>query len=144
MTDNGNVDRDAVIRAQVLLLGSGIGIHQQIAAYRVLAQVSPAVYLPKLARALLTVAHREVQDRPEVQLAVVTDAVDAARRLDPAEPQRGELLIRALDYQQYALYRQGLRAEGLAVREEMARIGTVDRYAESPEDFREFIDRRTP
>lgn len=36
-----------------MLLGSGrLPLHQQIEAYRVLSDVSPATYLPKLSRAL--------------------------------------------------------------------------------------------
>ncbi|WP_406390693.1 hypothetical protein [Streptomyces sp. NBC_00887] len=83
-----NVDHDAVLRARMLLLGSGrITIDEEIDAYRVLARVSPAVYLPRLASELVTYGYRELQD-PELRLALRTEAAAAARAMDRAEPRR--------------------------------------------------------
>lgn len=107
-----------------MLLGSGrLGLRREIGAYRVLAEVSPLVYLPRLIRALLTLSYQELRDQPEACLTVRAEAVAAARRLDETEPKRAELLIDALDAYQRQLYTLGRRAEGFSVREEMAQIG---------------------
>ncbi|GAA2360046.1 hypothetical protein GCM10010246_57830 [Streptomyces cuspidosporus] len=48
------VDQDDVLRARSILLGSGyLSVDRQVEAYRVLAEVSPMAYLPKLAEALV-------------------------------------------------------------------------------------------
>ncbi|MFJ3422094.1 hypothetical protein ACIPN8_37820 [Streptomyces sp. NPDC086082] len=48
------IDHGAVLSARVLLLGSGRPRRAELAsAYRVLAAVSPRVYLPKLVDAVL-------------------------------------------------------------------------------------------
>ena len=124
MNHSENVDHDAVLRARAVLLGSGrIDLHQEIRAYRVLAQVGPLTYLPKLARALLTLIHQEFRDQPEIRLNLTAEALAAARELDVSEPKRTELLIETLDAYQHQLYTLGRSAEGFAVREEMARVG---------------------
>ncbi|MGW1881348.1 hypothetical protein [Streptomyces sp. NPDC001970] len=124
MNHSENVDQDTVLRARTMLLGSGrLGLHQEVGAYRVLAEVSPLAYLPRLTRALLTLSHREFRDRPEIRLSVIEEAVAAARRFDEREPKRAELLIDALDAYQHRLYALGRRAEGFSVREEIAEIG---------------------
>ncbi|MFD9498033.1 hypothetical protein [Streptomyces sp. NPDC060035] len=118
-----NVDHDAVLRARVLLLGSGrINIDEEIDAYRVLARVSPAVYLPRLATKLLTYGYPELQD-PAALLALGTEAAAAARGMDRAEPNRTILLTRALQACRHELYILGRRKEAFAVCEEMARAG---------------------
>lgn len=123
MNHTENVDQDAILRARVLLLGSGrINIDEEIEAYRTLAQVSPAVYLPRLARQLVTYGYRELQD-PEACLALHTEASTAARRMDRAEPGRVELLTRALSACRHELYRLGRRKDAFAACEEMARVG---------------------
>ncbi|WP_457029417.1 hypothetical protein [Kitasatospora sp. P5_F3] len=123
MNHNGNVDRDAVLRAQVLLLGSGIGIHQEIAAYRILAEISPLTYLARLARALLTLGQEQLGGRPELHLSVVLDAADAVRRLAEVEPHRDQLLIDALGEQHRLLDVLGRLDEASAAREELAEVG---------------------
>lgn len=118
-----NVDHDAVLRARMLLLGSGrINIDEEIDAYRVLARVSPAVYLPRLARKLLTYGYPELQD-PAALLVLRTEAAAAARGMDRAEPKRAELLTQALQACRHELYALGRRKEAFAVCEEMAREG---------------------
>lgn len=118
-----NVDHDAVLRARMLLLGSGrINIDEEIDAYRVLARVSPAVYLPRLASELVNYGYRELRD-PELRLALRTGAAAAARAMDRAEPKRAELLTRALRACRHELYILGRRKEAFAVCEEMAREG---------------------
>ncbi|KQV11406.1 hypothetical protein ASC99_36085 [Kitasatospora sp. Root107] len=69
----------------------------------------------------------------------MTDGVEAARRLDGAGSKWDELLVGVLNCQQCVLRDLGRPSEGSAVREVMARIGAVDRCAESPDGFREFV-----
>jgi hypothetical protein len=124
MTSSGNVDQDAVARARAILLGTGrINQHQEIWACRVLAQVSPSAYLPRLTQALITFGYQQSQDHPEARLAVHEEAVAAARRMDETLTKRTELLIRALDSYQHQLYALKRRDDGFAVRQEMAEIG---------------------
>ncbi|OEJ22617.1 hypothetical protein BGK67_32745 [Streptomyces subrutilus] len=113
------------MRARSILLA---GIHpaprEQVDAYRVLAQVSPAAYLPLLVRAL----HRLSYDvgtgkKHAVFLALCEEAVAAARAIDPAEPFRADVLYVALDWCQKELYEQDRHTEGLALRAEMLAIG---------------------
>ncbi|MEV5986821.1 hypothetical protein AB0L85_17645 [Streptomyces sp. NPDC052051] len=122
MDHTGKVDQDAVLRARTMLLGSGrLSLGRQIEAYQVLSVVSPVTYLPKLADALLSYAYApEVRDRPELRLARHAEAVAVARRIDAGEPNRTELLVRALSPYRRELYARGRRAEGFAVCEEMA------------------------
>ncbi|MET7861183.1 hypothetical protein ABZS81_29085 [Streptomyces sp. NPDC005318] len=125
MNPTRRVDQDAVLRARTMLLGSGeLSLVQQLEAYRVLAEVSPRAYLPKLCRALLWRGYAgEFRSRPDIQLALHAEAASAARRIDTAEPKRTALLVDALDAYQHALYAAGRRADGLAVCEEMAAAG---------------------
>ncbi|MEU6706208.1 hypothetical protein [Streptomyces wuyuanensis] len=122
----GKIDHDAVLRARVLLLGSGtLRPLEQVHAYRVLAEVSPKAYLPKLVDALLSLSYRSRD--PEVDLSLAAEAVEAARRI--AGVARGERLGRALDAYQAALFALGRRAEGRAACEEMAEVGRAGRLA---------------
>ncbi|MEU7020821.1 hypothetical protein ABZ990_09245 [Streptomyces sp. NPDC046203] len=92
-----------------------------------LAQVSPAAYLPKLVGALLGLSSEfRFRDRPEVQLALSEEALAAARTVDPSEPARVELMRRALSDCQWLLYRLGRRAEGLALCAELLEIGRAE------------------
>ncbi|NML51352.1 hypothetical protein HHL19_14855 [Streptomyces sp. R302] len=118
--DAGVVDADKVMRARVFLLGSGrLDQRQELEAYRVLAPVSPAVYAPKLVRRLDWTRATTPERREE--LAV--EGVAAARLLDPAHPQRTEVLCRALGRYGSELLRQGRRAEALAFCRESAAVG---------------------
>ncbi|MER5633459.1 hypothetical protein [Streptomyces nitrosporeus] len=117
-----HVGHDAVLRARTLLLGSGtINVHEEIDAYRVLTRVSPAVYLPRLAQALLEYGDVNPRD-PDTRLAVVTEAADAARRMDATEPRRQGLLAWALHACREELHALGKEKEALLVDEELARI----------------------
>ncbi|MET9647216.1 hypothetical protein [Streptomyces syringium] len=124
MNHSENVDHDAVLRARTMLLGSGrLALQQEVEAYRVLADVGPLTYLPRLSRALVGLSHDAYRDQPEACLALRAEAVEAARRLDENEPGRTELLVDALRAYQQSLYALGRRAEGFSVCEEMARVG---------------------
>ncbi|MFF4081157.1 hypothetical protein ACFYZN_17375 [Streptomyces sp. NPDC001777] len=125
MNPTENVDQDAVLRARTVLLGSGRpDARQELEAYRVLAEVSPRAYLPKLCRALISAGHaRELRDHPDAQLALYAEAVAVARRIGADDPNRTEILVRALSAHQRQLYEAGRRAEGFALCEEMARVG---------------------
>ncbi|MGW6569815.1 hypothetical protein [Streptomyces sp. NPDC054975] len=122
------IDQDAVLRARVLLLGSGrLRLFEQVRAYRVLAVVSPKVYLPKLVDALLSMIYRSWD--PEVDLALGAEAVEAARRIEAGAPAWAERLCTALDAYQAALFALGRRTEGRAACEEMAEAGQSGRLA---------------
>ncbi|MFD4376773.1 hypothetical protein [Streptomyces sp. NPDC058486] len=116
----GFVDEEAVMRARVLLLGSGrLSDRQELEAYRVLAPVSPAAYAPKLVRRL----RWERATTPERREELAVEAVAAARLLGPGHPLRTEILCEALGSYGSELSRQGRRAEALAVFEESAAVG---------------------
>lgn len=119
---SGDVDQDAVLRARNVLLGSGRPTPREaVEAYRVLARVSPATYLPRLSRALVDLGYGDVFDElPRARLALFEEAAEAAYALDAADPTRTEVLLKALDPLQHHLFVLGRRAEGLALREEMA------------------------
>ncbi|MER5611180.1 hypothetical protein [Streptomyces sp. NPDC002215] len=124
----GKIDHDAVLRARVLLLGSGrLSLLEQVHAYRVLAEVSPKAYLPKLVDALLSMSYHSRD--PEVDLVLAAEAVEAGRRIEAGAPVREERLCRALDVHQSALFALGRRAEGRAVCEELAAVGKSGRLA---------------
>ncbi|MFI6421714.1 hypothetical protein ACIBG6_30430 [Streptomyces sp. NPDC050842] len=123
MNHSENIDQDAVLRARTMLLGSGWpSLSQEVEAYRVLAKVSPAAYLPKLVRALNAYGPG-FRDRPDMRLALDAEAAEAARRLDATETNGARLLCQALHAYQHALFSVGRREEGLAVCEEVAEVG---------------------
>ncbi|MFB8143890.1 hypothetical protein [Streptomyces parvus] len=124
MNQWGNVDQDDIVRARNTLLASGRRTpYEEVDAYRVLAQVSPAAYLPLLAGALQHLSYDTGSGewRPS-SLKLCEEAVAVARRIDPAEPSRVDVLYKALDSYQHQLYRVGRRTEGLALRGEMLAI----------------------
>ncbi|MFC8225055.1 hypothetical protein [Streptomyces sp. NPDC057287] len=121
MNHSESVDQNAVLRARTLLLGSGtINIHEAVDAYRLLAEVSPAVYLPRLAQALLEFGTADPRN-PETRLTVVTEAAAAARRMEPAEPRRAALLRKALEACEQELTVLGRTEQARSVSEELAR-----------------------
>ncbi|MFJ7069820.1 hypothetical protein [Streptomyces sp. NPDC101115] len=129
--NTGKTDQNAVLRARVLLLGSGEpSLWERIGAYRVLAEVSPRAYLPKLADALVE-RGQELGD-PEVKARLFAEAVEAARRIEAGAPCRAERLRQALDAQQGVLLALGRRAGGRAAREEPAAAGGSGRPAQVP------------
>ncbi|WP_149826162.1 hypothetical protein [Streptomyces tailanensis] len=119
---SGDVDQDAVLRARNVLLSSGRPTPREaVEAYRVLARVSPATYLPRLSRALVDLGYGDVFDElPQARLALFEEAAEAAYALDGSDPMRTEVLLKALEPLQHHLFVLGRRAEGLALREEMA------------------------
>ncbi|MCX4767843.1 hypothetical protein OG562_44225 [Streptomyces sp. NBC_01275] len=125
MHHSRKVDQDDIVRARNVLLASGRRTpREEVDAYRVLAQVSPASYLPRLVKALQRLSYGSGSGRRHAAcLALREEAVAAARAVDPAEPARADLLYEALDTCQRELYTLGRRAEGLAMRAEMLAIG---------------------
>ncbi|WP_051716213.1 hypothetical protein [Streptomyces bikiniensis] len=120
-----NIDQDAVLRARTMLLGSDrLDPAEELEAYRILAEVSPAAYLPKLVGALLSYGSGASygHDR-ERKLALRAEALDTARRIDVDHPRRTEVFAEALEYYGLALIQSGRRAEGRAAYEEMAAVG---------------------
>ncbi|MFD9418143.1 hypothetical protein ACFWC9_26000 [Streptomyces goshikiensis] len=123
MNHSANISHEAVLRARVALLGSEmLPLRQQVAAYRLLAQVSPLVYLPLLAEALWEYNPHEFAHRPEIALALRTESVAAARRMCAAEPGRVGLLVTSLAHYEEQLALMGRTAEAGAVAEEIARL----------------------
>ncbi|MEU3482733.1 hypothetical protein ACI2LO_14800 [Streptomyces sp. NPDC033754] len=122
------LDGDAVLRARVALLGSGrLTAREELEAYRVLAEVSPRAYLPKLVQVLV---HRGYDlGNAELRPALYAEAVAAARRFDAEVPNRDKLLRQALHSHELALFAVGRRAEGRAVCEELARTAPYGRLA---------------
>ncbi|MFE7707608.1 hypothetical protein ACFU6I_17805 [Streptomyces sp. NPDC057486] len=122
------IDHDAVLRARVLLLGSGRPSRAElVGAYRVLAEVSPKAYVPKLVDALLALQY-ESRD-PKVDVALAAEASRAARRIEVGAPNRAERLRRALDAYQASLFALGRRAEGRAICAELAEAGRSEPLA---------------
>ncbi|SCZ16387.1 hypothetical protein SAMN02745898_1177 [Streptomyces sp. 136MFCol5.1] len=91
---SGKVDQDDILRARNVLLASGRRTpREEVDAYRVLAQVSPVSYLPRLVKALQRLSYdTSAGERHPACLALREEAVAAARAIDPAEPARGNLL----------------------------------------------------
>ncbi|MDJ0375501.1 hypothetical protein QMK19_39430 [Streptomyces sp. H10-C2] len=131
MKHSGKVDQDDIVWARNVLLASGRRTErEEVDAYRVLAQVGPAAYLPRLVSALLSLSYDTARgERHPACLALREEAVTAARAVDPADSARADLLYRALDGYQRELYTLGRRAEGLAVRAEMLSIGRAQAAA---------------
>ncbi|MGW1662710.1 hypothetical protein [Streptomyces microflavus] len=125
MNHSGKFDQDDIVRARNVLLASGRRTPlEEVDAYRVLSRVSPAPYLPLLARALQRLSYdTSVGKWHPSSLALCEEAVAAARSIDPAETARADVLYRALDSCQRQLYMAGRRTEGLAMRAEMLAIG---------------------
>ncbi|MER7692998.1 hypothetical protein [Streptomyces sp. NPDC097610] len=125
MNHSGKVDQDDIMRARNILLASGRRTpREEVDAYRVLAQVSPASYLPRLVKALQRLSYDSSSGQQHAScLALREEAVAAARDIDPADPARADLLYEALDTCQRELYTLGRRVEGLAMRAEMLSIG---------------------
>lgn len=113
------------MRARNVLLASGRRTpREEVDAYRVLAQVGPAAYLPLLAGALQRLSYDTGSGRKHASaLALSEEAVAVARSIDAAEPTRADVLYRALDSCQRELYDAGRGAEGLVMRAEMVDIG---------------------
>ncbi|MFJ7961281.1 hypothetical protein ACIQ62_33805 [Streptomyces sp. NPDC096319] len=128
MAHSGKFDAETVLRARVLLLGSEpLTLGERLGAYRVLAEVSPRAYLPKLVDALFERAV-ELRD-PGLDVVLYGQAADAARRFGAEVPDRKGRLRRALGGYEHALFTAGRRAEGRAVCEESAAAGSYGRLA---------------
>ncbi|MFD0037226.1 hypothetical protein ACFVIZ_06210 [Streptomyces anulatus] len=125
MNHSRKVDQDDIVRARNVLLASGRRTpREEVDAYRVLAQVGPAAYLPLLVRALQRLSYDTGSGRKHASaLALSEEAVAVARSIDAAEPTRADVLYRALDACQRELYDVGRGAEGLVMRAEMVDIG---------------------
>ncbi|MFF3677805.1 hypothetical protein ACFYYS_27995 [Streptomyces sp. NPDC002120] len=123
MTHTAHPSHDAVLRARVALLGSqALPVRQEVAAYRVLAQVSPLAYLPLLPHALYEYSRMEFAHLPETALALLAEGVAAGRRIHSMEPGRAPVLVRALLRYRQQLILMGREAEVDAVDQEIARV----------------------
>ncbi|MFF4389440.1 MULTISPECIES: hypothetical protein [unclassified Streptomyces] len=123
MTYSAHAHHDAVLRARVALLGSQtLPARQEVAAYRVLVQVSPLAYLPLLAEALYEYSRQDFAHLPETALALRVEAVAVARRMYTMEPSRDLLLIKALERYREQLVLMDRKEELGAVDREMAQV----------------------
>ncbi|MDH6135682.1 hypothetical protein P3T37_005099 [Kitasatospora sp. MAA4] len=95
------MDQDAVLRAKVMLLSSNRRVlrgPQALWVYRVLTQANPEAYGSKLAYVLVLAGRAPgAQDLPMLRQALLDEAVQVARALDPANPFRAKVLAMALD-----------------------------------------------
>ncbi|MFF2196979.1 hypothetical protein [Streptomyces sp. NPDC058157] len=124
MNPTPHINHDAVLRARVALLGSGtLPPRQQVAAYRVLVDVSPQAYLPRLAEALYDYSRSDFADRPLTALALRAEAVAAARRMHALEHGRERLLATALVRYREQLELMDREDELAAVDAEIVRLG---------------------
>ena len=114
------VDYDMVLWAQTLLVRTRLpSDYELVRAYRVLIEVNPWAYRARLVEALMSCGWRcGLAERG----AFFQDAVVVAEAMDADEPGRAGVLMNALHSLQIHLYEVGLRAEGLAVRAEMAAL----------------------
>ncbi|MEU3778675.1 hypothetical protein AB0F11_36830 [Streptomyces sp. NPDC032472] len=120
MNPTSHINHDAVLRARVALLGSGtLPVRHEVAAYRLLVQVSPLAYLPRLAEALYEYSRQEFALQPDIALALRAEAVAAARRMHAMEPERAWLLRTALERYRKQLDRMGRGEEVATVDEEI-------------------------
>lgn len=125
MTYSAHAHHDAVLRARVALLGSQtLPARQEVAAYRVLVQVSPLAYLPLLAEALYEYSRQDFAHLSETALALRAEAVAAARRMYTLEPSRDLLLIKALERYREQLVLMDREEELGAVEREMAQVSS--------------------
>ncbi|MFD9355463.1 hypothetical protein [Streptomyces sp. NPDC060031] len=123
MNPTENINHDAVLRARVALLESGtVPVRRQVAAYRVLVQVSPLAYLPPLAVALFGYSREEFTHRPAIALALRAESVAAARRMCALEPERTQLLLTSLIHYREQLALMDRPGELAAVEAEMTAL----------------------
>lgn len=123
MTGQEAVDYELEVWARTLLIGSRRpSAAELVKAYRILAQVNPNAYELQLARALVNLSWDQGRQNAQQRLPLLEEAVATARTVFGREPTRTKPLIDALDPYQVTLYELGRRAEGLAVRMEMAEV----------------------
>ncbi|MCX5355865.1 hypothetical protein [Streptomyces mirabilis] len=119
MNHSGKVDQDDIVRARNVLLASGRRTpREEVDAYRVLAQVSPASYLPLLARALQRLSYDTSSGKKHAAcLALCEEAVAVARSIDSAEPAAcGHLPVQLDDFAMGAFHSPGLDHRGKVLR----------------------------
>jgi hypothetical protein len=94
------MNQDTVLRARIKLLSSNERVLRgpdALWVYRVLTQVSPAVYSSKLAHVLVeAVRSPRLRDLPDTRRALLEEAVALAAALDPGHPYRDKVLAKAL------------------------------------------------
>ncbi|AWZ06755.1 MULTISPECIES: hypothetical protein [unclassified Streptomyces] len=124
MNSSSHINHNAVLRARVALLASWeLLAKEEVAAYRVLVDVSPLAYLPRLAVALREYSRQEFSGDPRTALALHAESVAAARRMCALEPERTDLLVDALVHYRERLVLMGRHAEVPAVDREISLAG---------------------
>ncbi|MEU8664863.1 hypothetical protein [Actinoplanes philippinensis] len=120
--DGGTVDYELEMWARTVLIGSSEPRpYDKVRAYRILARVNPHAYQAHLVKALLEFSYRDGRrSSAPGRLTLLEEMATAVRAVPAGEHRRGELAVHALGAYQRDLYALGRRAEGLAVRTEMA------------------------
>lgn len=91
---SSHVDQELALRARVLLAGSEPPTPwQAYRAHRLLAGENPVVHLPRLALAAIELTvHQPVLLRPDLQRALLAEALAVAAAIAPDDPYRPEAL----------------------------------------------------
>ncbi|MFC9325515.1 hypothetical protein [Kitasatospora sp. NPDC057015] len=112
------MNHDMVLRTRVLLLDEGrLSPMVELRAFRLMASVSPAAYLPKLSRALVASSSGLKRwARPEMWSAFLEEAVAAAERMDVSDPLRAEVLAEAVGAYRQQLALVERQSDAIAVR----------------------------
>jgi len=94
------MDQDIVMRARVMLLSANRRVVRGVEGlwiYRILTRVEPEAYGSKLAYVLVEAsASPLVRESSEQRLALLDEAVEAAKALSASNPYRSTVLARAL------------------------------------------------
>ncbi|MDH6219637.1 hypothetical protein [Streptomyces pseudovenezuelae] len=101
------MDHDMVVLARVRLLSANRRVvrgAEGLWIYRLLTQVDPEAYGSKLAYVLVEESGSPlVREMPEQRLALLDEAVEAAKALSTLNPYRAKMLARALTARQREL-----------------------------------------
>lgn len=101
------MDQDMVVLARVRLISANRRVVRGVEGlwiYRLLTQVEPEVYGSKLAYVLVEESGSPlVRELPERRLALLDEAVEAAKALSTVNPYRAKMLARALAARQREL-----------------------------------------
>ncbi|SFP84893.1 hypothetical protein [Actinomadura madurae] len=152
------MDEWDVTQARVALLrGKRLSTVEEVRIYRVLAEVEPGLYLPKLALALRALTYaEELRHKPEARAELAMEALEVAKRIPSGHPERSEVLADALDACRWQLCEAGRHEDAFELHAEIVEssrgtdipglhlwavaLAEEGRYAESASVFAELTD----